>query len=91
MKKEEFVSLVEKKGNFESSKQAEIAIDAVIDSLKEAIANGENVSFSGFGTFKKVDRKGRSGKVPGTDKTYKSEDKKSATFSPSKKYKAQLN
>lgn len=91
MKIEDFTSLVKEKGNFDKVKDAENAIETVIECIKTVVGNSDTISFSGFGNFKQVSRKGREGKIPGKNTPYKSEDKKTAKFEPSKKFKKSLN
>jgi len=70
MTKSEFVELVQKNGEFESKAAAERAVKAFTAAITEALVNKETVSLVGFGTFSTVDVAEKSGKVPGTDKTY---------------------
>ncbi|CAA6820597.1 MAG: DNA-binding protein HU [uncultured Sulfurovum sp.] len=70
MTKAEFVELVQKNGEFDSKSAADRAVKAFIDSVTEALTQKETVSLVGFGTFSTVDVAEKSGKVPGTDKTY---------------------
>ena len=70
MTKSEFIELVQKNGEFESKAAAERAVKAFIDSVTEALVKKESVSLVGFGTFSTVEVAEKSGKVPGTDKTY---------------------
>ncbi len=70
MTKADFVELVEKNGEFESRVAAERAVNAFIQSITEALVKRETVSLIGFGTFSTAEVAEKSGKVPGTDKTY---------------------
>ena len=47
-----------------SRKQAAEAVDEVIKSITEAVAEGERVAITGFGIFEKVERKARTGRNP---------------------------
>ena len=47
-----------------SRKQAADAVDEVISSITEAVAQGERVAITGFGIFEKVERKARTGRNP---------------------------
>ncbi|HEX2398081.1 MAG TPA: HU family DNA-binding protein [Solirubrobacteraceae bacterium] len=49
-----------------SKKQAEAAVDAVIDGIEKALARGEEVSLTGFGKFHVAQRGAREGKHPRT-------------------------
>ncbi len=70
MKKAEFVELVKEKGRYESKAAAERAIKAFTEAVEEALLNRKKVQLVGFGTFETVEVPEKSGKVPGTDKTY---------------------
>jgi len=71
MTKAEFVELVQKKGDFESKAAAERAVKAFTDAVTEALVKKDKISLVGFGSFTTVDVPEKSGKVPGTNKTYK--------------------
>ena len=49
-----------------SKKDSEKAVNAVIESITEALANGESVQLVGFGTFEVKDRAARKGVNPRT-------------------------
>ena len=73
MTKSEFIELVQKSGEFDSKVMAERAVKAFTDAVTEALVNKETVSLVGFGTFSTTEVAEKSGKVPGTDKTYTKE------------------
>ncbi len=52
-------------------KDAKGAVDAVLDTITEALVKKDSVSFIGFGTFSTAARAAREARVPGTDKTVK--------------------
>ena len=56
MNKGELIKAVATKAGF-TSKDAQIAYDALIDTITEALKNGEKVQLVGFGTFEVRDRK----------------------------------
>ena len=87
MNKREFVERIQKLGGYEKKKDAEKALDTVIKVIEEALIEGEDVELIGFGKFYTEIQKGREGKIPGTDKTYKTEDKKVPKFKAGKKLK----
>ena len=68
MNKVEFIDAVAAKSGL-SKKDAKSAVDAVLDTITEALVKKESVSFIGFGTFTTSNRAARTAKVPGTDKT----------------------
>ena len=65
MNKTELVAAVAAKAEL-SKKDAEAAVKAVIDSLTEALADGDKVALVGFGTFEVKTRAARTGKNPRT-------------------------
>jgi len=67
MKKAEFVQAVAEKAGL-SKKDTEAVIDAALETITEALADGKSVSFIGFGTFSTAERAARKAKVPGTDR-----------------------
>ena len=68
MNKNEFIDAVAEKSGL-TKKDAKGAVDAVLDTLTEALSKKETVAFIGFGTFTTASREARVAKVPGTDKT----------------------
>ncbi len=67
MKKAEFIQVVAEKAGL-SKKDTNAALDAMLETVTEALANGKSVSFIGFGTFSTAPRAARKARVPGTDK-----------------------
>ncbi len=63
MTKQEFVGRVASKSGL-SHREAAKAVDAFLDSVTEALKDGEAVSFTGFGKFSTADRKAREGVNP---------------------------
>ena len=49
-----------------SKKSAEMAVNAAFEALGKAMAEGEKISISGFGTFETKERKARIGRNPHT-------------------------
>lgn len=86
MKKSEFVQAVAEKAGL-SKKDAQRAIDAAIETITEALKNGDEVSFVGFGTFTTVQRAAREARVPGSDKVVKVPATRVAKFKVGKKLK----
>ena len=52
-----------------SKKDADAALTAVVDAIKDALKAGEKVSLVGFGTFSVKERAEREGKNPATGET----------------------
>ena len=65
MNKGQLVDSVANKANI-TSKQAQLAVNAFIDTVKETLAQGESVALIGFGTFLVRDRAARTGRNPRT-------------------------
>ena len=70
MNKTELIDAVAERADL-SKAAAGKALDAVIDSIVEAVASGEGVSLVGFGSFKATDRAAREGKNPKTGEKIK--------------------
>jgi DNA-binding protein HU-beta len=71
MNKTELVAAVATKADL-SKKDAEAAVKAVIDSVTEALADGDKVALVGFGTFDVKKRAARTGKTRAQAKPSKS-------------------
>jgi len=84
MNKAEFVELVQETGEYKTKAEAEKAIKAFTEAVTTALVNKDDISLVGFGSFNAVLQKGKSGKVPGTDKTYTTEDKMVPKFKAGK-------
>jgi len=63
MNKAELVAAVAEKTGF-TKKDAEVAINALVASIEEALVKGEKVQLIGFGTFETRERKARQGRNP---------------------------
>ena len=84
MNKAQFVELVQTSGDYKTKVEAETAIKAFTDAITSALVAKEDVSLVGFGSFVATLQKGKSGKVPGTNKTYTTEDKMVPKFKAGK-------
>ena len=65
MNKTELIAAIAEKTEL-SKKDAEVALAAVLDSVKDALKAGDKVSLVGFGTFAAKARAARMGKNPQT-------------------------
>lgn len=70
MNKTELVNAVALACDF-SKKDADKAVDAVIASIKGALAEGDKVQLIGFGTFEVRERAAKEGRNPRTGETLK--------------------
>lgn len=68
MNKAELINAIVAKSEM-SKKDADVALSAVIDSIKDALKAGEKVQIVGFGTFSVKERAARTGKNPATGET----------------------
>jgi len=84
MNKAQFIELVQNSGNYKTKVEAEVAIKAFTEAVTTALVQKEDVSLVGFGSFVAALQKGKSGKVPGTDKTYTTQDKMVPKFKAGK-------
>jgi len=74
-----------------SKREAEEAVDAVIDGIKSALKKGEEVTLVGFGTFKVKKRAARTGINPKTKAKMKIPAKKVPVFKPGSELKKLVN
>ena len=65
MKKAEFIDAVAEKCSMQKS-EAAAAVDAVLDSITDALKSGDQVTLVGFGTFLVRKREARQGRNPRT-------------------------
>ena len=79
MNKTELVAAVAAKAEL-SKKDAEAAVNAVFDSVKDALAEGDKVSLIGFGTFSVKTRAARTGLNPRTKETIEIPESKVPTL-----------
>ena len=67
-----------------SKKQAADVIDCVVDSITDALADGDKVSLIGFGTFETRERAAREGRNPQTKEKIQIAAKIVPVFRPGK-------
>lgn len=84
MTKAELVAKIKEKAGLPTNVMAESALDAVIASVREALAAGESVTFTGFGSFKVVERAARKGRNPRTGEMIAIPAGKVVKFTPGK-------
>ena len=64
--KPEFIKLVTEASDCETNVESEKAINAFMAGIQKALANGDDVSLTGFGVFKISHRAEREGRNPAT-------------------------
>ncbi|MBC2856763.1 MAG: HU family DNA-binding protein [Cetobacterium sp.] len=79
MTKKEFIDLYAKNGDC-SKKDAEKAVNTFLESVEEALVNGESVTFVGWGKWELVTRAEREVRNPQTGKKMKVASKKVVKF-----------
>lgn len=66
MTKAELIEKVTERMNSLTTKQTEVVINMIFDSIKDALARGEKVEIRGFGSFRIRNRRQREGRNPKT-------------------------
>ena len=74
-----------------TKKEAQGAVDCVLDSITQALKKGDVVTLVGFGTFKVVKREARKGRNPQTGEEIKIGASKSPKFVAGKGLKDAVN
>ena len=90
MNKTELVANVAEKAGL-TKKDAEKALGAVIESIEEALVEGDKLQLIGFGTFEVKDRAARTGRNPQTGKEIKIAASRNPVFKAGKALKDAVN
>ncbi|MEZ7872684.1 MAG: HU family DNA-binding protein [Eubacteriales bacterium] len=90
MNKTELVAAVQEATQLKK-KDAEAAVVAFVDTVKEALKKGEKVQLIGFGTFESKERPARVARNPRTGEEIKVEASKAPVFKASKALKDEMN
>ncbi len=90
MTKSQIIDAVAAKTDFKK-KDAEAAVNAVLEAVTDALAKGEKVQVVGFGTFEVKNRAARTGIDPRTKKAIKIKASKTLSFKTGKAMKELLN
>lgn len=91
MNKSELVSRMAEKSEL-TKKEAEAALNAFMESVEEALVEGDKVSLIGFGTFEARERAARIGRNPrNPEETIEIAASTNAAFKQGKKLKDALN
>jgi DNA-binding protein HU-beta len=86
MNKSEFIDAIAAKTDM-SKAAAGRALEAVLDTITDAVAKGDSVSVIGFGTFESRKRAARTGKNPQTGAAIKIAATTVPAFKPGKAFK----
>lgn len=90
MTKTELISVVAEKTDF-TKKNAEVAVNAVIAAITDALVSGEKVSIVGFGSFEVRDRKAKQVINPQTKKMMTAPASKAPAFKAGQALKNAVN
>ncbi|KKQ98387.1 MAG: Histone family protein DNA-binding protein [Candidatus Woesebacteria bacterium GW2011_GWB1_39_12] len=89
MTKREIVDLVARKAHL-TKKAAVEAVETFLNEVGRTLSKGEKVVLSGFGTFRVISMKGKTVKIPNTEKLVTIKSHRSPRFTPGKKLKRQV-
>ena len=89
MTKKDLVDQVCRKAHL-TKKAATEAVEVFLDEIGRILSKGEKVVLSGFGTFRVISMKGKTVKIPKTDKMVTIKAHRSPRFTPGKKLKRQV-
>ncbi len=90
MKKNDLVAAIAEKENV-SKKEADKALNIVLDAISDALIAGEKVSITGFGTFEVRDRPAKLCKNPRTGEPMTTKPCKALAFKAGKTLKDAVN
>ncbi|MCR5718232.1 MAG: HU family DNA-binding protein [Oscillospiraceae bacterium] len=91
MKKAELIKIVAEKTGSKSQKDAAVYVDAVFETIKEAMVQGEKVTLTGFGVFEVRDRAAKQCKNPRTHEMQDVPACKAPAFKAGKNLKEAVN
>ena len=89
MTKREIVDFVARKAHL-TKKAAVEAVETFLNEVGRTLSKGEKVVLSGFGTFRVISMKGKTVKIPNTEKLVTIKSHRSPRFTPGKKLKRQV-
>ena len=89
MTKKQLVDQVARKAHL-TQKATEECVDVFLNEIGRVLAKGEKIVLSGFGSFRVINMKGKTVKIPGSEKTVTIKAHRSPRFTPGKKLKRQV-
>ncbi len=90
MRKADFVAAVAAKTNMSQTAVDKVITEA-LNTIMDAVAAGDKVTFTGFGSFEKRDRAARQGRNPQTGEVIQIPASSAPAFSPGKAFKDAVN
>jgi DNA-binding protein HU-beta len=91
MTKSELIKKIKENGEYNNIKDAEKALNTVLDTIRDTLADGEKVQLVGFGTFEVRQRAEKKAINPRTKVEYIQPAKKAPAFKPGKGLKEIVN
>ena len=89
MTKRDLIDLVARKAHL-TKRGANEAVEVFLSEIGRILSKGEKVVLSGFGTFRVISMKGKTVKIPKTEKLVTIKSHRSPRFTPGKKLKRQV-
>lgn len=89
MNKTQLIQKIAENGNM-TKKDAELALNVVTDAIAEAVASGERVQVTGFGSFDIKAREARVGRNPKTGEPVEIAASKRVVFTPAQTLKEKI-
>ena len=90
MNKTQLIQKIAENGNM-TKKEAELALNAVINTISDAVVAGEKVQVSGFGSFDVKTRDARMGRNPKTGEAVEIASSKRVVFTAAQVLKDKIN
>lgn len=90
MTKNDLVDIVARKAHL-TKRAAEESIDVFLDEIGRVLAKGEKIILSGFGTFRVISMKGKTVKIPNSQKFVTVKPHRSPRFTPGRRLKRQVS
>lgn len=90
MKKTELIAAIAEQSGL-TKKDAEAALNATIDTITKAVAEGDKIQLTGFGTFEQRQRNARTGVDPRTGNSIEIPASKVPAFKAGKAFKDFVN
>lgn len=90
MTKKDLVDIVSRKAHL-TKRAAMESIDSLLNEIGRTLSKGEKVVLSGFGTFRVINMKGKTVKIPKSDKMVTIKSHRAPRFIAGKKLKRQVS
>lgn len=90
MNRTELISAIAEQTGDTKKKTGEV-LDTILNTIIDALSDGDEVAISGFGKFSVTERAAREGRNPLTGEAISIEAKKAPKFKPSSNLKAAIN